>query len=163
LLRSVGWIGREGFVTAVYKLPTPDAQCLGTHEFRYALDPHGGDVEEARPWQVAHSLNAPLQVVEDTLHAGEMPQELSFISLEPSLLEISAIKKAENEEALIIRLYNVSDQQVTGKLSVYNDVEAASITTMLEEPIEVLRVDGHHVEFPVRGHQIVTLKLKVKT
>jgi alpha-mannosidase len=92
-----------------------------------------------------------------------MPQELSYLSLEPSLLEITAVKKAENEEALIVRLYNVSDQQVVGKLSVCNDVEDAAITNMLEETIEVLCVDGHHVEFPVRGHQIVTLKLKVKT
>jgi len=82
-LRSVGWIGREFFVTAAYKIPTPDAQCLGKHQLEYSLYPHEGTWEEAKAWQAAHGFNAPLETIEVPLHSGKLPIEFSLVSLEP--------------------------------------------------------------------------------
>lgn len=159
LLRSVGWIGREHFVTAAYKIPTPDAQCSGRGEFKYSLYPHKGDWEESKVWQVAHSFNAPLEIVETELHSGKLQKEFSLVSLEPSELVISAIKRADKGEALIIRLYNVSDRQVQGKLKSFMQIEKAMVTNLLEEVIAEIQVDEDSIQFQVNAHQIVTLKL----
>ena len=158
LLRSVAWIGREFFVTASYKIPTPDAQCLGRNEFEYAIVPHEGEWKDAKVWQMAHGFNASFEIAESSLHPGSLPKESSVISLQPDELIITAIKKAESDDALVIRLYNISDQPVTGKLALCSPIEKAMVTNLLEEPLEEIPVSENLV-FPVKGHQIVTLKL----
>lgn len=160
LLRGVAWIGREFFVTATYKIPTPDAQCLGEQQFEYSIYPHNESWKEARAWQVAHSFNAPLEVIETPIHPGELPPTSSMISLEPEELVISAIKKAENEDELVVRFYNVSDKEVTGKLSASQQIETAVTTNLLEEPLEKVQVSDGAVALSVKQHQIVTLKLR---
>jgi alpha-mannosidase len=159
LLRSVGWIGREHFVTATYKLPTPDAQCLGRGEFEYSLYPHNGDWEKSKAWQAAHNFNAPLEMVETGLHSGRLEPALSLISLEPPELVVSAIKGAEGEDGLIVRLYNISDRPVQGKLKAFTPIKKAIMTNLLEELIAEIEVDEGQIQFPVNPHQIVTLKL----
>ena len=158
LLRSVAWIGREFFVTASYKIPTPDAQCLGRNEFEYSIVPHEGEWKEAKVWQMAHGFNASFEIAESSLHPGSLPKETSVVSLEPDELIITAIKKAESDDALVIRLYNISDQPVTGKLALCSAIEKAMVTNLLEEPLEEIPV-AENLVFPVKGHQIVTLKL----
>lgn len=159
LLRGVGWIGREFFVTASYKIPTPDAQCLGKHQFEYSLYPHEETWQEAKTWQAAHGFNAPLEIVEVPIHSGRLPLEFSLVSLEPEELIITAVKKAENEDALVIRLYNISDGQVTGNLKTFQQIGKVMMTNLLEEPLEEIPVSDRSIVFPVKGHQIVSLKL----
>ena len=168
LLRSVAWIGREFFVTASYKIPTPDAQCLGKHEFEYALVLHEGkgntDLRSknvTKVWQMAHGFNAPFEVAESSLHAGSLLKEASVVSLQPDELIITAIKKAENDDALVIRLYNISDKPVTGRLALHSRIEKAMVTNLLEESSEEIPLSKNatNLVFPVKGHQIVTLKL----
>lgn len=160
LLRSVGWIGREFFVTATYKIPTPDAQCLGTNEFEYSIYPHTGTWESAKAWQLAHEFNAPLEVIENSLHSGKLPSLFSLFSVDNEELVVSAIKKAENDDALIIRMYNVSDKQITGKLTAFRPIAKAMLVNMLEENQEDISVLGDSLTFPVRGHQIITLSVR---
>ena len=162
LLRGVGWIGREFFVTASYKIPTPDAQCLGRQEFEYSIYPHKGTYEEARAWQLAHAFNAPLEIVDTSPHLGSLPPSFSLVSLEPEELVISAIKKAENGDELVVRFYNTSDRQITGKLSTFQQIEEAAMTNLLEETIEEIPASGDSVDLSVGKHQIVTLRLRVK-
>lgn len=162
LLRGVGWIGREFFVTATYKIATPDAQCMGEQQFEYSLYPHEGNWEAAKSWQAAYSFNAPLEIVETPLHSGDLPSEFSLVSLEPEELVVSAVKKAESGDEMIIRLYNISERQVTGKLSAFKRVEKAMIVNLLEEPIEEMPVSCNSITFQVKKHQIITLKIRLE-
>ncbi|MGQ9610936.1 MAG: alpha-mannosidase [bacterium] len=159
LLRSVGWIGREHFVTATYKIPTPDAQCLGTHKFEYSIYSHEGNWKEAKAWQIAHAFNASFEVAETTIHHGELPILLSLFSIEPKELVLTAFKKADDDDALIIRLYNISDKEVEGCLSVYKTIKKAEIVNFLEKTLTNIAISGKEITFPVRGYQIITLKI----
>jgi len=160
LLRGVGWIGREYFVTATYKIPTPEAQCLGEHEFEYSVYPHEGTWEEAKSWQVAHGFNAPLDVVETGLHSGKLPNSFSLFTTEPNELVVSAVKKAEKDDALIIRLFNVSEREFEGNIRAFKEIKDACKVNMLEETLEELEFTDDNFSFDVRGHEIITLKLK---
>jgi alpha-mannosidase len=158
-LRSVGWIGREFFVTATYKIPTPDAQCLGTQEFEYAIYPHSGKWEPAKPWIYAHNFNAPLEVIETDLHSGNLPASFSLFSVEPDEVVVSAVKKAENDSAMVVRMFNISDRQVVAKLTAFKPIKSATLVNMLEEPLEDLSVSDNSLSLPLKRNQIVTLKL----
>jgi len=133
---------------------------LGEQQFEYSVYPHDGDWEEARAYQAAHSFNAPLEIVDTSLHSGQLPLSYSMVSLEPEELVISAIKKAEDSDELVIRFYNISDQKVTGKLSTPQQIQKAVMTNLLEEPLAEVQVSDGSLILSVERHQIVTLKLK---
>lgn len=159
LLRSVGWIGREFFVTATYKIPTPDAQCLGKHEFEYAIYPHSGTWESANSWLYAHNFNAPLEIIETDIHSGNLPNTFSLFSIEPSEIVVSAVKKAENDSAMIVRMFNISDRQIIAKLTTFQPIKKAFIVNMLEEHLEDLIPSENNISFHIKRNQIMTLKI----
>lgn len=193
LLRATGWIGREFYNSGFYKIATPDAQSLGPQEFEYALLPHPGTWSQAIVWRDAHQFNAPCEVIDPMIYpyvfpwdcserpttkglaeksanrslpSGDNPQEASFLTLNPPELVVTAIKKAEEEDAMVVRLYNISNQPVNADLSVQLAIEKVWKTNMLEEDRETVDVTSGNVSrvsLPVKAHEIVTLKLLPQT
>ncbi len=165
LLRSVGWLSRGDLITrpgnAGPKLPTPEAQCLGQHTFRYALVPHQGGWLRAQMWQHAAAEKAPLRAVATDLSGSGAHTRLSFLQVEPTELVVTCVKKAEREEALTVRCYNISEHPISGRVSAYRPIERAELLNLNEEPTEELSVSGGgDVELAdVPGRRILTLAL----
>jgi alpha-mannosidase len=146
LLRCVDAISRGDMLSrpshAGIPCPAPEAQCQGSHIFEYAILPHAGDWREvyrpaavfAAPLYVRRgdetegfvpqevwssdtpdALLAPVRFKQRSLD-GELPGELSFLQLEPEALVLSAIKRAETGDALIVRFYNPTADPVEATL-----------------------------------------------
>ncbi|MCE5323842.1 glycosyl hydrolase-related protein [bacterium] len=98
-----------------------DGQMVGEHTFEYAIYPHAGDWQEAKSWIQAHEFNTPLIIGQTGVHNGDLPMEKSFVDNSDDRFVLSAIKKAESDDSLIIRGYNTS----TEKMSVNLGVECA--------------------------------------
>ena len=81
--------------------PDPNAD-QGSHGFTYALMPHPGDWREAGVIQAAEDLNTPLRVVPSSLPAGT---SRSLIEVDTPQVIVEAIKRAEDSDAVIVRLY----------------------------------------------------------
>jgi len=147
LLRCTGWLSRGDLRTrrghAGPAQPTPEAQCLGTHVFAYALVPHPGDWEqdEALVQRLAEAFNLPLRTVLVTSHTGSLPLTASFITLTPRTLLISAIKRAEREEALVVRCYNPLGTVQHAELTLSVPFREALLANLNEEPL-ALHTDG---------------------
>jgi alpha-mannosidase len=138
---------------------TPAAQCLGKHTFEYALVPHSGGWETC--FEQAHAFNVPLRAIPTGVHSGQLPSQLSFVQIEPASLVISAIKQAEGGEGLIVRFYNISAEEVKGRLRVCRPFARATLVNLNEEELEELRGnEGTELELSVRGKQIVTVKFE---
>ena len=169
LLRSVGWLSREDLVTrpcnAGPRVETPEAQCLGPQTFWYAVIPHPGDWEEARIWEEAHALRYPLLGRTVDFQEGELSaDDLCMFEIEPQELVVSALKKAEREDALVLRLYNISRHDVLGRLGSRRPLVAARLANLNEEPLpngSLEIIDRQGIEFPARPSQIVTLLLEL--
>ncbi|MEJ5308429.1 MAG: glycoside hydrolase family 38 C-terminal domain-containing protein [Anaerolineae bacterium] len=91
---------------------TPDPEGLytfmdqGMQHFRYALLPHTGTWKQAQPIQRAAEFNQPPEVLKETFHPwGRLPQRAAFITVEPDNIVVSALKRAEDGEAWILRCY----------------------------------------------------------
>jgi alpha-mannosidase len=163
LLRSVGWLSRDDLHCrrghAGPAVETPAAQCLGKHTFEYALVPHSGGWETC--FEQAHAFNVPLRAIPTGVHSGQLPSQLSFVQIEPASLVISAIKQAEGGEGLIVRFYNISAEEVKGRLRVCRPFARATLVNLNEEELEELRGnEGTELELSVRGKQIVTVKFE---
>jgi mannosylglycerate hydrolase len=191
LLRCVGAISRGDLLTrpghAGVPVPTPEAQCLDQYAFELALRPHAGDWETILPEAVAfqaplyerradetegylpHEVwaeNSPdeltgpatLKPVDLT---GPLPSELSFVTLEPAALVLSAVKRAEREDALIVRCYNPSAEPVVAKLRVYGGFSTAQLVNLREEPLAgPFPCGGGSVSFPVAAKRVLTVAFR---
>ena len=91
LLRSPTW-------------PDPETD-QGQHEFTYSLYPHGGTWREAMTVRQGYELNYPLMTQTTTQHPGSLPAENSFFATAQDNVIITAIKKAADDDALIVRFY----------------------------------------------------------
>lgn len=165
LLRCVGWLSRPNLAVrrgnAGPTIPTPEAQCPGRHLFEYAVTPHGGTWENSRAYQSAHQFNVPFRTQQTGKHGGSLPEALSFISIEPENLVLSAVKKAEGENALIIRFYNITEKRTRGEIRLYRPVAGAEIVDLNEKSTDhSLRVasDGS-VPIDVGPKKIISVKV----
>ncbi|GAH34316.1 unnamed protein product, partial [marine sediment metagenome] len=120
LLRCVGWLSRgdleykKGNVGSSFA--TPEAQCLGENTFYYALIPHQGSWDDASISQKTRQYKTKVLSKQLKNQSGNLSSSFSFIQLEGKDLEISALKKHEFEDKLLIRVYNPTDRETTGKI-----------------------------------------------
>ncbi len=139
--------------------PNPDAD-EGMHTFTYSLMPHAGDFREAGVIQEAYSLNQPLETVEVGRGNGQLPESYSLISCDRDNIIIETVKKAEDDDSMIVRLYDAFDSRANVTLTVADGFCEAYLCDMLENELEKLVFDGKNVNIPVKNFEIVTLKFK---
>ena len=153
LLRAVGELGDWG------DFPTPDAQCQESYVFDYALIPHAGPFECARAQQEAFGFNHAPDSVATGVHPGPLPPVGSFLQLDPEVLVLSALKKAEARDSLIVRFYNPHPQAVAARLSTPWDLREAHRTNLDERRLEPVPVRDGGVRIEAGAKQIITLEL----
>ncbi|MCK5327058.1 MAG: alpha-mannosidase [Candidatus Latescibacteria bacterium] len=93
-----------------------DVTDQGPHEFTLALMPHAGACNREAARALADALNRPLAVTREIPHAGAFGSKGSLLPLESDDLEWVAVKKAEAEDRLVVRVLDVSGRGGTVKL-----------------------------------------------
>lgn len=139
-------------------VPDPRAD-QGEHRFTYALLPHEGDWHQGRPVQEAWSLNNPVTAV----YGKPERCALSLLSLSGGAsghVMIDAVKKAEDREAVIVRLHEFAGIRGEVKLASDLPVEAWQELDLMERPAGE-RQDGSTVAFAIKPYEIKTLLLQI--
>ncbi|MBA2460541.1 MAG: alpha-mannosidase, partial [Actinobacteria bacterium] len=134
------------------KSPDPEAD-MGRHEFAYALLPHAGGWREAGVVAEAARFNVPLRWGESVVST----QSRSFASVDDPNLVLDTIKRAEDSDALVLRLYEAHGARGTARVRVGLPFESARRANALEDAGEQLEVDGDEIVVPYRPHEIVTV------
>ncbi len=146
LLRSAKW-------------PDPEAD-MGHHHFHYALYPHAGTWKDALTVRHGYEYNYPLTAVVTTAHAGSLPAEHSFASVEPVNVVLTAVKKAEDANGLIFRAYEWAGKESTVEFHVPAGATGATVTNMMETAEgSPLAVDGDVVKAPIHPYEILTIRV----
>lgn len=106
----------------------------GPQHFVYSLYPHGGDWKQALTEREAWALNYPLEARQVEPHAGTLPSAYSFVSIEPENVLLTAMKKSEDGDGLVLRFFEWAgrDSQVT--LHVPHGAASAKQTNLMEMP-----------------------------
>ncbi len=162
LLRCVGWLSRDDLATrhgaAGPVVPAPGAQMLGVHTFDYSIVPHGADWPKAM--QQAYWFARPAVARWTGRHPGLLGDQVSFVSVSPGTLVLSAVKRAADGSGdLIVRLYNPLPEEAAADIRLSFRVRAAFLANLGEEIQQTLPLDGQALSFLVRAHQIVTIRL----
>lgn len=86
------------------------SQDWGHHEFVYGLAGHAGDWRDGQTdWQ-AWRLNQPLIAFDSAPHAGALGKTLSILKVSDPRIRVLALKKAEYNDDLIVRLVELSGE-----------------------------------------------------
>ncbi|HUJ75204.1 MAG TPA: glycoside hydrolase family 38 C-terminal domain-containing protein, partial [bacterium] len=118
LLRCVGWLSRPDLLARKgnggWTLPTPGAQCPGTHVFEYSIIPHAGPWNEAGVLALAHQFAVPALVFTPGPRAPASRDDGGepLVQVDRREISLSALKAAEEGDGCIVRLWNASDRTV---------------------------------------------------
>ena len=158
LLRSVGGLSADG--TAGPFVPTPDALELKDYTFEYAVQPHDGDWRQAGMYKEAEEYHH-LPIATTVQGTGQLDPELSFIEISPYNLILSALKKAEDSDQVILRFYETRGEATQAKIRLFWKIKKLALVNLLEEEVVALPFDNHEFTCNVNPFEIVTLKLEL--
>lgn len=154
-----GVIGMSMLKSAIYPNPEADKE---RHEFLYSIYPHQGSWKMAGTVQQAYQLNNPFAVVWKENKGGNLPKEYSFVSCDKENVIVEVVKKAEDSEAVIVRLYECFNRRTKTTLTFGQQPVRAVKCNLLEteEETSFITLDGRNVSFEMKPYEICTLKLE---
>jgi alpha-mannosidase len=139
--------------------PDPRAD-EGHHRFTYAIYPHAGDWIQAGTVRRGYELNYPLLPYPTTAHSGPLPPVHSFLRLEPDTVVLTALKKAEDSEAWILRFYEFAGKPADVRIALPKPPRIAQEVTLTEQEMGPLTVSGQEVIVPTKPYEIKTVRIE---
>jgi alpha-mannosidase len=131
----------------------------GTYTFRYSFSSGKGNWAANHAWRVGMALNAPLIPVTslNELARKALPPQQSFLSVNGDNLVVSAIKKADRGDGVIVRLFDMRGDSAATPLTFLGRNRNFSETNMLEEDLK----RGNQSTLHLRPYEIDTVRLDV--
>jgi alpha-mannosidase len=146
LLRSPEW-------------PDPHAD-EGHHEFTYSLYPHAGGWKDALTIRRGYELNYKLIALPFGKHQGTLPAEYSFLQAKAENVIVTALKRAEDDNAFILRFYEWAGKQGDVAIQLPTGAASASETDLMERPLGNLPVSNGEVKVPTKPYEIKTVEVR---
>lgn len=146
---------------SLLRAPTnPDAEAdMGRHSFRYALLPHQRNLWDMGIVRDGLDFNTPLIVKRG--NSEQLSVRLGTFLNAGGKIILDTVKKAEDSDALIVRLYEPYGVRGVANLSSPLPIKRVTRCNLLEEEIEALEWEINQVKFDVTPFQIITLKLEL--
>lgn len=139
--------------------PDPNAD-RGHHHFSYALYPHAGDWKQALTVRHGYEFNYKLVSMQVPAHFGSLSARNSFIKPEEQNIVLTAVKKAEDSNALILRFYEWAGKDGTVHIQIPKGATSAELTNLLEDQHgATVPIDGNMIAVPTHPYEIVTVKI----
>ncbi|MBB3072106.1 alpha-mannosidase [Paenibacillus baekrokdamisoli] len=143
--------------------PDPEAD-RAEHQFTYSLYPHAGDHVAAAVYKQGNELNVPLRVVNVSesgvvQSAAAASGAYSFLKLSNPNVMIESVKKAEDNDDLIIRLYETAGTRLQTTLQPGFKHEGAWLADLMENKLEQLQPESELIHLTFKPFEIVTLRL----
>ena len=146
LLRSPAW-------------PDPHAD-EGLHEFTYSLYPHSGGWREALTVRRGYELNYPLLTRQVENHQGNLKEEFSFLGVQSNNVVLTAVKKAEDEDALVLRFYEWAGKESDVKLLLPAGAASAAVTNLMEKPLMEIPIQAGTISVHTKPFEIMTVLVR---
>jgi alpha-mannosidase len=147
--------------------PDPNAD-RGHQVFRYALYPHTGTWQQALSMRRGWEFNYSLQATVVTHHPGTLGAEHSFVGLKDDGVVLTAVKRSEDGDGLIVRMFDWSGKASQAQLTVPGSPISATEVNLMEQPDASLHsksitLIGPEATFSVAPYEIKTVLVKFAT
>ncbi|MBU3133814.1 alpha-mannosidase [Clostridium gasigenes] len=141
--------------------PNPSAD-KEEHYFTYSLYSHVGTWKEADTTQRAYELNVPLYTKVEEAHAGKLAENISLVNVNKNNIIIEVVKKAEDTDHLIVRMYEFHNKRTNATLEFFKDIEEICECNLMERDLETINATGNKIDFTIKPYEILTFKVKLK-
>lgn len=149
---------RKGFGFPASENESP--QCLGKHEFSYALYLHSGQWNEANVIVHGHNHKTGLTAIQSARPSGVLPMEHSFWRLEPNNITLSCIKQSQDQKSVILRLFNPTSEQIDATLHTNFRIKRAFEVSMEEVILHEIDLrDSNKLIFKIGAKKVMTFSL----
>lgn len=179
LFRTYGFMGKENLIYRPGRasgeriIETPAAQLLKEMEFNFGFTSYAGNINDSDIDILAKQYNTNLEVYTyaEFLNGrlifsqreieGQNAKIHSLFETEGNLV-VSAVKKAEEDDGYIIRLYNGKDHKnLDDKIKFNFDIKEAYYTNLKEEKTEEIKVENNIISVKELSHcKFVTIWVK---
>lgn len=181
LFRTYGFMGKENLIYRPGRasgeriIETPAAQLLKEMDFAFGFTTYASDINEANVDTLAKAYNTNIEVYTyaEFLNGrlifsqreieGTKESRYSLFETENKLV-VSAMKKAEDNDGYIIRLFNGKNHENISDTIKFNfDVKEAYYTNLREEKTEGIKVENNTINVKELSHcKFVTICVKAK-
>lgn len=135
---------------------------IGTHTMNYAIYPHAGDWKAGNTPDKGDDFNIPLIAYPTQSHKGELGKTFSFVSVNRPNITVRAVKRAEDSDDLIVRLYETHGAEETPvELTFAESLESAAETNLLEEEIGTAKYKGRQLTTTLAKYEIKTFRIRL--
>jgi alpha-mannosidase len=126
----------------------------GQHTIRYAIVGHASSpVDAGIAWQ-AESFNQPLAAFVASKHKGNLGRRFSWVETSSPQLAVKALKKAENEQGYVVRINEISGEELkNGRIRFAFPIASAQELNGIEESVGNVRFEGNDLIFDAKGFQ----------
>jgi alpha-mannosidase len=140
--------------------PDPEAD-QGEHEIRYAILPHAGGWHDGGVVAQARTFAEPLLGAHGAAGGRPAAGPGGFAEVDDPALVLDTIKRAEDSDALILRLYEAHGGRGTARLRLGVPFSRACLTDLLEDEGDELPVLDGTIEVAYRPWELITIALRV--
>ena len=152
------WHGDVLRLTLLKSPLSPDSTAdRGHHEFRFAILPHAGDYRAAGIVQRAGEYNVPMLASVQPSHPGALGHSTSLVSVDAPNVEVTWVKRAEDSNALVLRLVEWGGRPATATVTLSSHIRAAHLANLLEDPGAALQPSGNRLRVTLRPFEIATI------
>jgi alpha-mannosidase len=138
--------------------PDPEAD-RGLHHFSYWLYPHARSWKSALTVHHGYEANYPLVAMQVEQHEGSLPARHSFISVSPANVILTAVKKAEDSNALLFRVYESAGMRSDVTIQLPAGAISATATNLMEYPEseDKVTLTSGRASFAIHPYEIQTI------
>jgi len=139
---------------------------IGSHEIHLALLPFAGEMDDASVTAAADRFNRQVKVVSTDIHEGSLPRQAELVSISPANVTLSGLKKAEDDDAVIVRVYESEGRKTDCVVRINESIlgKVASVTEvdLMERPIKSnVRTTDNSVTVTVPAYGIASLRISL--
>ncbi|HFT5620174.1 TPA: alpha-mannosidase [Escherichia coli] len=174
LLRGVGLLGKEDLFLrpgrpSGIKMPVPDSQLRGLLSCRLSLLSYTGTPTAAGVAQQARAWLTPVQCYNkipwDAMKLNKagfnVPESYSLLKMPPVGCLISALKKAEDRQEVILRLFNPAESATCDATVAFSREVISCSETMMDEHITTEENQGSNLSGPFLPGQSRTFSYRL--
>lgn len=162
LLAGTDYMGKQDLVDRPGRrsglhVETPDSLLLGKHEMNYSIVAHAGNEIEAGVARKASEFTTPFVTLPVNVKsaAASLEDQSTFITLNDNGLALSAVKKSENNDSLLVRIYNTTNQPIALAKVGINQIffKAITLVNLNETPLSDMdeRIQINNNEISLKG------------
>ena len=130
----------------------------GKHTFRFSITSHQPGWKNGFAFGIGnnHALYSLVPVADNK---GVLPEQLSFFKSSSPYSLITAIKKSDSDDEVIVRVVNMDNKFATNTIKLFKNISRLKKSSLIEDAGETLKINGSEIKMPLNKSSIETFKI----